>query len=86
MGVRMNLCPCRFGMVGPNMGWVPRISTSAGAYFCIARVGPVFREVRSMSRLPALIRGATSAMTCSVMSIGTEIITTSLSATSECRS
>jgi hypothetical protein len=74
------------GMVGPNMGWVPRTSTPSVAHFIIAFIGSDLRLVTSMRRLPAFIRGATSSTTFAVSLMGTLRRTTSLSATSARRS
>jgi len=85
-GTSITIWPCRSGMVGPNIGCVPSISTPSGAYCCIACTGMVLTEVISMSKLPGFIFGAISVITCSVRSIGTDTMTTSDSANSLSRS
>jgi hypothetical protein len=76
-GTMITVCPCRSGIVGPNIGCVPSNSTPSGAYCCIALTGPVLTEVISINRLPFFISGAIRAITCSVRLIGTDIITAS---------
>ena len=54
-GTRMTVCPLIVGIVGPNIGCVPRISTSEGANFFIASTGFTLMEVKSMFLLSRFI-------------------------------